>query len=81
MDLKQLTENILSDLTSNVDLTSILLKVKLYAGISHDDSLLSWVTEELEGYKSIESLPDYRKVSSNIRLLNYFETYSKGSVQ
>lgn len=68
MDLKQLVENICLDLTSNETLSKILLKVKLYAGFSHDNSLADWVTNELEGYKDGESLPEYRKIICNVKV-------------
>jgi hypothetical protein len=55
----------LSDDTKS--LTTPLLKVKVLATRIGNESLLKWVNNELDGYKTSDSVPEYRKAKGNPR--------------
>jgi hypothetical protein len=57
-------------------ITSPLLKTKVLASRLQNESLLNWVSNELKGYDLINSLPDYRKFTCNIK-----GTYISGNMQ
>lgn len=59
MNYKDLAENILSDIMSNGSISDILLKAKIFASKKGDNDLLTWVSNELNGYEGI-SAPKYR---------------------
>lgn len=56
--------NQLTDTTTS--LTSILLKVKVFAVRLKNERLIDWVTKEIEGYNQNDVLPDYRIFNGNI---------------
>lgn len=56
--IKELLKSITSD---NVKLSNALLDVKIFAIENGDDELYTWCKHELEGYKSLEEVPEYRK--------------------
>jgi hypothetical protein len=58
-------ESIIEILTENKSLTSALLKTQVLATRLDNDNLRNWVTQELQGYKISDNLPDYRHVRSN----------------
>lgn len=63
----QLIETITNELTDvNLSLTSPLLKTKLLASRIGNQTLLTWVTNELNGYKNQAELPEYRKTTGEI---------------
>lgn len=64
--LKQIAENIISDIMNDIPVTNILLKAKIFATKKHDSELLHWINRELNGYDG--DLPDYRKLKSGIKL-------------
>jgi hypothetical protein len=53
--------------TSESALTDALLKTKVLLYRLGEKQLLNWVDSELQGYGSIESLPNYRKLKLNIK--------------
>lgn len=64
--LKQIAENIISDIMNNQPIANILLKAKIFATQKQDYVFLHWVNQELNGYDG--NLPDYRKLKSGIKL-------------
>lgn len=64
--LKQIAENITSDIMNNQPIANILLKAKIFATKKQDYDFLHWVNQELNGYDG--NLPDYRKLKSGIKL-------------
>lgn len=54
--LRQLAENILTDLTQDAPIANTMLRVKVFAFKKRDNDLLSWIEHELDGYK--ETLPN-----------------------
>lgn len=64
--LKQIAENILADIMNDKPVATILLKAKIFATKKNDIKFLSWINNELNGYK--DNLPDYRKLQSGIRV-------------
>ena len=61
--LKQIAENILSDIMNDVPVANVLLKAKIFATKKGDQELLNWLNQEINGYE--ENLPSYPKI--NIR--------------
>ena len=66
VDFKGLAENILADLMNNVSISDILLKTKIFASKRGDEELLTWVTNELDGYE--DKPPKYRIVKSGVKV-------------
>lgn len=64
--LKQIAENIISDIMKDLPVTNILLKSKIFATMKGDNNLLNWINQELNGYD--KDLPDYRKLQTDIRV-------------
>ncbi len=50
----------------NGSLTSALLKTKVLLHSIGKKDLASWVTHELKGYPDEGSIPEYRKISSEV---------------
>lgn len=65
-DLKTLAESILSDITSDVAITNILLKTKVFAAKIGDKELLECVSNELNGYK--DAPPEYRIINAGVKV-------------
>lgn len=63
--LRQLAENILTDLTQDAPIANTMLRVKVFAFKKRDNDLLSWIEHELDGYK--ETLPKYRLLDAVVR--------------
>lgn len=59
-----LFDEILNELTGTTDLSVILRKAKVLGYKLGNDEFKDWVENELNGYKSFETLPEYRKLSS-----------------
>lgn len=66
MDFKIFAENVLSDLMSNVSISDILLKMKIFASKKGDNELLNWVTKELDGYEELP--PKYRLLTCGCKV-------------
>lgn len=66
MDFKSFAENVLSDLMSNVSISDILLKMKIFASKRGDKELLDWITKELDGYDDMP--PKYRMLTSGCKV-------------
>ncbi len=62
MSKENLLEQIKNAIVNNDDLTSILLKCKLLAYEIKSQELLTWVNNELMGYRESNNIPDYRCV-------------------
>lgn len=62
--LKQIAENIISDIMNNQPIANILLKAKIFATKKNDIKFLDWINNELKGYE--DNLPDYRKLQAGI---------------
>jgi len=57
--LRQIQSDLLKQ---DVSLSNILRKAKVLAFHLHSDELRTWVSHELDGYKSSSELPDYRVI-------------------
>ena len=66
MSDKKFAETIMSDLMSNVSISDILLKLKIFASTKGDSELLNWVTQELEGYEN--KPPKYRILDAGVKI-------------
>ncbi|WP_289765862.1 hypothetical protein [Bacteroides acidifaciens] len=64
--LKQIAENILSDIMNDVPVANVLLKAKIFATKKGDQELLNWLNQEINGYE--ENLPSYRKLTSGVKI-------------
>lgn len=64
--LKQIAENIISDIMNDLPIANILLKAKIFATKKQDYNLLHWINKELNGYDG--DLPEYRKLKAGIKL-------------
>ena len=64
--LKQIAENILSDIMNDVPVANVLLKAKIFATKKGDQELLNWLNQEINGYE--ENLPSYRKLTSDVKI-------------
>ncbi len=67
VDLKELAENILMDLTNNGSISDILLKTIIFASKKGDIELLAWVSKELNGYEE-EKPPRYRILNCGLKV-------------
>jgi hypothetical protein len=47
-------------------LTSVILKTKVLLHSIGKKDLATWVTHELKGYPDEESIPEYRRISSEV---------------
>ncbi|MFV8392474.1 hypothetical protein [Flavobacterium sp. LB2P6] len=63
MDITDIVNQLTDTSTS---LTSILLKVKVFAVRLKNQQLMDWVTKEIEGYNGNDVLPEYRIFNGNI---------------
>lgn len=63
MDITDIVNQLTDTSTS---LTSILLKVKVFAVRLKNERLIDWVTKEIEGYNGNDALPEYRISKCNI---------------
>lgn len=68
MDIKQLIESVIHDLSSNVSIDNIMLKTQTIAYYLKDKDFKQWVICEQMGYTSNDVLPDYRKVCCQVRI-------------
>ncbi len=64
--LKQIAENILTDIMNDMSVSNILLKAKIFATKKGDSRFIDWVNQELNGYDG--NLPDYRKLKSGVKI-------------
>lgn len=63
-DDKTLVAQLQMDVTnSSVPISDILRKAKILASLLGNDKLKRWADAELAGYKSVDDLPDYRKLT------------------
>ena len=65
-DLQQLAESILTDLSQDTPIANIMLKAKVFAFKKNDKGLLSWIEQELNGYK--DNLPKYRLLTAGVKV-------------
>ena len=68
-----------NDVTDSDNLSSTLRKAKILASILDNDEMKVWIDNELDGYSSINDLPDYRKGST--QNLGDFVNSSGGSLK
>lgn len=67
---------IIKDLANgNTDLQTALKRTKVLLQEFDDEKLLEWINYEIEGYPSIDNLPEYRKIGGQL-----YGTYYKGSM-
>lgn len=63
--MEDIVESIQKDiLASEISLSTILLKAKLLAYYLKNESFKQWVKQELDGYSTSDSVPDYRIISA-----------------
>jgi hypothetical protein len=67
MNLKQLIEDLIYDLSNNSSLEKIMLKAKTIAFQLENTDFLNWIEMESNGYKDIEMLPEYRKFKCSVQ--------------
>lgn len=73
----KLINDIINELIdADKSISSPLLKTKVLASRLQNETLLSWVSNELKGYDDSSQLPEYRKYQANIT-----GTYINGSMQ
>jgi len=71
-----LAETIINELTStNISLSSPLLKTKVLAYRIKNQELLNWTNHELVGYPILDQVPNYRKTTGDI-----YADYVKGNL-
>lgn len=61
--LQQIQRDILEP---NASLFNTLLRAKILAYELKSETLKHWVSQEIDGYKSVENLPDYRTMQTNL---------------
>ena len=67
--LKSLVDSVISDLTENKSIESILLKTQTISHYLKDEEFSTWVKHELSGYGDDEyPLPDYRKINCIVKV-------------
>lgn len=67
--LKSLVDSVISDLTENKSIESILLKTQTISHYLKDEEFSTWIKHELNGYGADEyPLPDYRKINCIVKV-------------
>lgn len=67
--LKSLVDSVISDLTENKSIESILLKTQTISHYLKDEEFTTWIKHELNGYGEDEyPLPDYRKINCIVKV-------------
>lgn len=67
--LKSLVDSVISDLTENKSIESILLKTQTISHYLKDEEFTTWIKHELNGYGDDEyPLPDYRKINCIVKV-------------
>ena len=67
--LKSLIDSVISDLTENKSIESILLKTQTISHYLKDEEFTTWIKHELNGYGDDEyPLPDYRKINCIVKV-------------
>lgn len=67
--LKSLVDSVISDLTENKSIESILLKTQTISHYLKDEEFTIWIKHELNGYGDDEyPLPDYRKINCIVKV-------------
>lgn len=67
--LKSLVDSVISDLTENKSIESILLKTQTICHYLNDEEFSTWIKHELNGYGDDEyPLPDYRKINCIVKI-------------
>lgn len=67
--LKSLVDSVISDLTENKFIESILLKTQTISHYLKDEEFSTWIKHEMNGYGDDEyPLPDYRKINCIVKV-------------
>lgn len=67
--LKSLVDSVISDLTENKTIESILLKTQTISHYLKDEEFSTWIKHEMNGYGDDEyPLPDYRKINCIVKV-------------
>ena len=67
--LKSLVDSVISDLTENKSIESILLKAQTISHYLKDEEFSTWIKHEMNGYGDDEyPLPDYRKINCIVKV-------------
>lgn len=67
--LKSLVDSVISDLTENKSIESILLKTQTISHYLKDEEFSTWIKHEMNGYGDDEyPLPDYRKINCIVKV-------------
>lgn len=67
--LKSLVDSVISDLTENKSIESILLKTQTISHYLKDEEFTTWIKHELNGYGDDEyPLPGYRKINCIVKV-------------
>ena len=67
--LKSLVDSVISDLTENKSIESILLKTQTISHYLKDEEFTNWIKHELNGYGDDEyPLPNYRKINCIVKV-------------
>lgn len=67
--LKSLVDSVISDLTENKSIETILLKTQTISHYLKDEEFTTWIKHELNGYGDDEyPLPDYRKINCIVKV-------------
>jgi len=66
LSVKGMIESILIDLADNRPVDSYALKIQMVSKMLKNINLSSWIDKELNGYKNIEDLPEYRIVRTRV---------------
>ena len=67
--LNSLVDSVISDLTENKSIESILMKTQTISHYLKDEEFTTWIKHELNGYGDDEyPLPDYRKINCIVKV-------------
>ena len=67
MNIKELIEDVISDLSNDASLQRIMLKVKTIAFHLENNDFYKWVEMECNGYEDIKKLPEYRRLQCVVK--------------
>lgn len=82
MDIKELIESIIRDLTEDASISRIMLKAQAIAANLDIPDFTNWVSREQNGYKDGDTIPEYRRCmcSAKVNLTQGFKVITNFDV-
>src|ERR1035437_1300666 len=66
-----MTDSLINDIQDkNIPVSTLLIKAKILANKLNDEKFLEWLNLELNGYKTGNVYPEYRKITGQVKFWN-----------